>query len=431
MRKVGYIRGWIGILGLLTYSWLWASPPEHYSESSPKNLSECFDAALRQSELISNQVELIYQAEERYKQAFGALLPNLTGTANYLVQPTSTTSLFPTNQPLVKVTATQPLFQGFKEFAAIRQNKSLAEAQKYSKWHATILLYSEVSQNFYSLLSLERDQKNVLEVLNLYDQRISELSHFVNLGRSRESEILTAKTQKEIYQAQAEQIQMQLSILRETFHFLTGLSQKTLLQDDETLPVKIPSRDTYVAELSNRPDVKSAEATVRGAEANVTLAFGNHLPSVNVIGNYYFLRYGPQQNVDWDLQIGLVLPIFSGGITQSNVRIAESQKDQSSYTLSRIKRLAEQEIQSQYENLAGDLKLVDAYTRVTTLAERTYKVQVQDYKNGLVNNIDVLQALTSFQENRRNLDRSRFSVKLDYAKIEASVAHRPKYEGVL
>jgi outer membrane protein len=391
-----------------------------------KTLEDCFRAAISQSELIGIQTQLIEQAEEKYRQVIGGVLPNISGTASYLVQPSSGTTIYPTSQPLVRLTANQPLFQGLREYAAFRQAKNTIAAQSESKWQATIQLYQDTATNFYSLLALEKDLKNVQGQLKLYDQRISELNAFVSIGRSRQSEILTAKTQREIFEAQAEQIQIQIRVLREAFQFLTGLSKETPLEDIETLPDQISPLDTYLAQVERRPDIKGAKENIKVAEENIKIAWGNHLPNVNLIGDYYPVRYGALKTVNWDAQIVLALPIFTGGVVQSQVRAAESQKNQNMLTLSRIERLAKQEISSNHDTLLGDLKLVTAYQKITDIAEKTYKTQLQDYKHGLVNNIDVLQALTSFQDNKRNLDRSRFSVKLDYAKIEASVAHRPK-----
>lgn len=394
---------------------------------STKTLEECFRAAIQQSELIGIQAQLVTQAEEKYRQAIGGLLPNISGTGSYLIQPSSGTNIYPTSQPLVRITANQPLFQGMREYAALRQTKNLIAAQSESKWQATLQLYQDTATNFYTLLSLEKDLKNVQDQLKLYDQRIAELNAFVSIGRSRQSEILTAKTQREIFEAQAEQIRIQTRVLREVFQFLTGLDQGTLLEDNETLPNEISSLETYLSQVHQRPDIKSAKENLKAAEENIKIAWGNHFPNVNIIGDYYPVRYGALQNVNWDAQIVLALPIFTGGVVQSQVRAAESQKEQNALTLSRVERLAKQEVATNHDTLLGDMKLVNAYQKVTNIAERTYKTQLQDYKHGLVNNIDVLQALTSFQDNKRNLDRSKFSVKLDYIKMEASVARRPKY----
>ncbi len=393
-----------------------------------KTLNDCFELALRRSEIIATQSELIFQAENRYKQAIGSILPNLSATGSQLVQESTSNSIFPTTQPLIKLTATQPLFQGFKEFAGIKQTKDQIESQDQAKQLATIQLYQDTAQSFYTLLSLDQELEHISEQIQLYEKRIQELNQFVKIGRSRRSEVLTVQTQKENLLAQQELTQQQRNVAFEVLHFLTGLDSKTTFSDNEPIPPKFPSLSSYLSEMNHRPDIKSAQANVSAAEQGIRIAESGHYPSVNLLGNYYFLRAGLLQSVHWDTQITLTFPIFSGGIVQSGVRIAESQKATSDLALSRTQRLAEQEISTLHHNLEGDQRQVEAYTRTKKLAETNYASQVQDYKHGLVNNIDVLLALTAYKESERALDRSVFNVKLDYAKLEAAVTHRPKLE---
>ncbi|KPK52400.1 MAG: hypothetical protein AMS22_09195 [Thiotrichales bacterium SG8_50] len=108
-------------------------------------LDDYFAAAVRRSEVIATQSELIRQAEERYKQATAALLPTISGYGSYLWQdplpsgaPSTPSNL--SRQPLAKVTATQPLFRGFREIAAMRQTEALISAQSDDYQNARVLL---------------------------------------------------------------------------------------------------------------------------------------------------------------------------------------------------------------------------------------------------------------------------------------------------
>src|SRR4051812_24618485 len=81
------------------------------AETTPKGLADCFTAALARSEVIADQTEQIRQAEERYQQAVGAMLPTLGGVASYGVQQASAAGNFaPSSQPLIKLSLTQPVF---------------------------------------------------------------------------------------------------------------------------------------------------------------------------------------------------------------------------------------------------------------------------------------------------------------------------------
>ena len=131
-------------------------------------LDEYFAAALKRSEVVATQGELIRQAEERYKQANSALRPTVNGVASYTRQdpiPAGdlSTSTSPNRQSLAKLTATQPLFRGFREFAALRQTQALLGAQDQDYRNARTQLFMDVTQNFYTVLSIEQDLKNFRE----------------------------------------------------------------------------------------------------------------------------------------------------------------------------------------------------------------------------------------------------------------------------
>src|SRR4051794_24108516 len=56
--------------------------PTPAAPSSGLTLEDCYAAAVKRSELIGNQVELIVQAEETFRQAYGSILPSINGSAS-------------------------------------------------------------------------------------------------------------------------------------------------------------------------------------------------------------------------------------------------------------------------------------------------------------------------------------------------------------
>jgi outer membrane protein len=133
--------------------------------------------------------------------------------------------------------------------------------------------------------------------------------------------------------------------------------------------------------------------------------------------------------VDWDVQLALTVPLYAGGSLQSQVREALSQSTQAELSTSQARRQAEQEIRAVYQSVVFDRSRLVALEKATESARKNYEVQRHDYRLGLVTNLDVLQALTAFQENQRALDRARYIAKLDYLRLEAAAARRPAAPG--
>lgn len=395
-------------------------------------LDEYYVSALQRSEVVASQSELIRQAEEHYQQATSSLLPTVNGVASYLWQeplPTATPSTSTTllsRQPLAKLTANQPLFRGFREYAALRQTQALVDAQNEDYQSARVQLFKDVAQNFYTVLSIEQDLKNLDEQIRQNLDREKEIQDRVRIGRSRISELLNVQTTVSTLRAQVEQLQGQRRVAREAFAFLSGLVATTPLNDTEVLPATLEPQEAALSRLALRADIRASQKRLKAAQEGVAVAKGAHLPSVDLNGNYYLDRPGVLKDVDWDVQIALTVPIYAGGLLQSRAREAISQRSQVELNVSQLARQAEQEIRSLYQSLGFDQSQLEALETATEAARKNYEAQRQDYRLGLVTNLDVLQALTAYQENIRTRDRVRYSTKLDYLRLQAATARRPE-----
>ena len=399
----------------------------HAAAAGALTLDEAFAQALVRSEVVATQGELIRQTEERSRQATAALLPTLSGIGTYtwLDKGASDTKISPTRQPYARLTGTQPLFRGFREFAAIRQNQALVDAQGADYQNARVQLFKDVAQNFYDVLTLEQDLKNLDEQIQQYQEREKELQDRVRIGRTRTGEVLTVQATISTLRAQVEQVRTQLSTARDIFAFLSGLPATTPLRDTEAVPADPGALDAYLARVALRPDVKAAQRRQVAAQENIRVARGEHLPSLDLNANRYLERTGVQQDVEWDVQLALTVPLYAGGGVQSRVREAQSQSEQAELATTRARRLADQEIRSFHQTVVLDRSRLAALEKATDAAKSNYKTQRRDYRLGLVTNLDVLQALSSYLENQQALDRVRYNVKLNYLRLQAAAVRRP------
>jgi len=110
---------------------------------------------------------------------------------------------------------------------------------------------------------------------------------------------------------------------------------------------------------------------------------------------------------------------------QSKIGEAVSQRMQAELSASQVSRQAEQEIRAAYQKVVFDQSQVDALEKATESARKNYEAQRRDYRLGLVTNLDVIQALTAFQQNQQALDRARFTTRLDYVTLQAAAVHLP------
>jgi outer membrane protein len=413
----------IGILMLGFHTRLAALP----ESPEGKTFEDCYKAALKRSELVAQQAELIRQAEDNYKALIGSIIPNITGYGSYQLQQQSNnafSTIYPNPSTSTRLTLTQPLFQGFKEFAGLRQGKSLVHASQYDRKQAAVQLYMDTAASFFSVVSFEHDIDNVIDELGFYDKRIAELRQFRAIGRSQVTDVLTAESQKAALVAQLKQIQGQYHAQRAILSFLTGFAPNTPVRRPSGDQVPIKPLDAYLGRVDLRPDVRGDSTRAKASEEGIPIARAGHLPTISVTGDYYLQRTGALSDVSWDVMLNVALPIFSGGSVQAQLETAVAKRDQADLQVSRTKGLALQQIRQFYETFVGDRDQYEAYREAVAVAEKNYKEELREYRLGLVTNLDVLTALTAFQESKRSFDKARYSMMNDVENLEAAGAFK-------
>jgi outer membrane protein TolC len=397
------------------------------AEGGPYTLDAAFKAALKQSETYASDLELVYQAQERYTQARAAIMPNINGTATWYRQDDHDRAFANlASQTTYALHLDQPLFRGFREYAALRQAKEAVPYQDLANDWAAMQLYSDTSQAYYQVLALDKDLATQQGEVDLYNKRITELQDFVRIGRSRETDILTVESAKAILVAQIESSKALAAVARDLLSFLTGWDSSVALQDDVELPQTLASMEQYLTQVDSRPDIKAAQMNIDINKENVNIAVGGHLPSVDLMGDYFLQRpvniVGQTYPVDWDAEIALTLPIFLGGSVISQTHQAESQVRQAELALRLQKRGAQQALRDAYQTVEFDLSQAAALKDAFQITEKNYHAETKDYNNGLVTNLDVLQALTSYQDTQRSLDKAQYACKSDFAHLESLAA---------
>jgi outer membrane protein len=359
------------------------------------------------------------------------MLPSINAVGTVTKQQ-SETVIASQNQTLGKITLSQPLFVGLRDFALLRQTKALRTASKFDRDAAIVQLFKDLANNVYTILSIERDIKNLRAEMNLYRKRIAELKEFRKIGRSRDTEVLTVQTALASLSASEKQLLGQAKAAREVFAVMSGLPAeahlRAKLSDKLTLQGPLSS---YLSRIEQRPEVLAAKLRSAAAGDSVSIARAGHWPSIALNGNYYLTHSGFATVPDWDVQLALTLPIFSGGVTQSNVRGAVAKHAQADDQWLLMRHAAEQEIRVGYATLIADEQQLHDLTQAGVLAKSNYEAISKEYRLGLVTNLDVLTAMTSYQEIVRSQDRQRHTMQLDSDKLAAATISHPDLSALL
>ena len=170
-----------------------------------------------------------------------------------------------------------------------------------------------------------------------------------------------------------------------------SLNAQTILAD---IPAGLPS-DL----LTRRPDIMQAEATLRGANANIGAARAAFFPTISLTGNLGTASaalaglFGAG-SLAWSFLPSITLPIFEAGKLQANLDVATLQKD---INIAQY----EKAIQTAFREVADGLAARGTYDDEVASLERTAEAQQRSldlsemrFRNGVDSYLTVLTAQT-------------------------------------
>lgn len=419
MRSMGLCA----VAALLLGTRAWAQAPGSFPAPAPRpiTLMDAYALALKQSEAISSDVFAVKQALARVDELRSDVLPHVSfiGQETFQESPHSgIASVDHTTIPLYQLQLTQPLFSGFREFLAFKSGKKTAESLQLTERRAESLLYQDVAQSFLNLQQVQNEIAIRGEIVKATSERIEQLRHWVNIGRSRESEVLAARSQLAQAEAQVELARGSERVAQESLRFLTGIDA-----DFAPVPLGTPTTgplDAFLARARGRDDVQASERSLEAAKLNTQVAARQRWGTVGLTGDYYLKRLGLTANTHYDAIIGLNLPLFDGGVISAQTREAEAAAGSAAEALSAAQRGAERDTRTAYVNLVSSLESVAALQNADNLAAANVKAQEQDYKLSLVTNLDVLDSLNTLQSTRLLLNSAR--QQSDFARVQLEVA---------
>lgn len=393
-------------------------------DTSPLTLNECFRLALKQSESIAIDREKIKEAEARFTQAFGTMLPNVSFGRSDSLQDTAHQSSFKEHSYDQKFIFKQTLFAGFKEFAGAAGSKLEVKQRGLEAKRATQILFVDVSDAFYLLAELRKEIEAFTITKKSLADRIADIQERINIGKSRASELSSTKVQLYTIDAQLASLRNLETVARDLLEFLTGRPVGEITEDDT--PLTVEEEAVYLRDVSLRPDVEAARFAWEVDKKKIDVARAGFLPSVDLEGGYYNHKSIEPAEGKWDALLSISVPIFDGGLASGAVRETKSVARQSELAYKRSIRLAVQDIHDSYSLVTTAADRTEVLTKALAAAEENYTLQKNDYQLSLVNNLDVLSAIQELQDTRRTYYNAYYQYRRYYWQLLAASGNIPQ-----
>ena len=402
-------------------------PPAVAGESQTKpqltlTLQQAVELALKNNLQTQLAREGISQARGEKGLGLSLLLPNLSGAA-YQANLTSnlaamglTSATFPGLDPFVgpfsRFDARVQLVQSVFNLAAIRRYQAsvhglaLAREQARSAEQqvmiATVLSYLAVIEAQQSVEAAQADVTLARRLLELAtSQRDAGVATGIDVARA---DTRLASQEVRLAQARTDLDTARLSLLRVVGAPLT--SELRLAESMRFAPETLPGAEDAVQKaLTDRVEIRSAREQVRIATAQKQAAVAGWMPSVSFFGDYGSSAVKPLETSLPTRSVGirLDLPVFDGGRTHSEVQVAASRLRQAELRLNDLRAGVEKEVRQALDNLATRREQVQAAQKALALAERELELAQDRFRNGVGDNIEVVNAQTALENARQGV----------------------------
>ena len=396
------------------------------------DLQTCFQLTAVRDDSLKISMEDIEIARAQLSESIAALWPTFTATneqqfLHYIGQNSGFTilgnSTITGNRNYTSqshVTMNYTLFNGGQNWNNVGASARAVAAKRETLARDYQTIYQDVAQAFYNVLEFQGDMVVQGDLIDALRARVDDLRNRVNLGRSRPSELLQAQTDLANAKVTFESQRGSSNSAKETVAFYTGVPAATLvLKDTQAFPTAA-QLTAYLQKSPSRPDVLSQVETMKQAERNLSVAQGQLWPTVTAQGDYLDSQDPVSNNVDASMTIQVSMPIFDGGLIISQIHQNKETVRQARIDIEQLQRTADQDTRNAYANFDASVAQVIVLREAATLAAKNFEAQVDDYRRGVVDNLDVLTALQDYQTARIQLHNANMQSRLNLINLNVA-----------
>ncbi|HVK31786.1 MAG TPA: efflux transporter outer membrane subunit [Burkholderiaceae bacterium] len=276
--------------------------------------------------------------------------------------------------------------------------------------HSTrLLVQSQVAQAYFALRALDAERTLVRDTVAAYRDTQNLIERRVRAGDVAELDLARVRSEVAATESEALALERQRTQLEHAIALLVGAPASAFTVDARAdwaaplpqVPAGVPS-----TVLARRPDVAAAQDGLRAAQARLGVAQAAWFPSLALTADGGFastelsdlFRHAARA---WSVGALLSLPIFDGGRREAGVASAQAGLDGALAAYREQLLVAFKDVEDELAALRlldaqgrTQAQAVEAATRATTLSEARYR-------NGLVSQLELLDARRSELRNRR------------------------------
>ena len=374
-------------------------------------LNALVEEALRANPDISAAQAALRQANEQVYVDQASLFPALSGNLSKTRQKVSGTTSGTASSPILTLSSASlsvsyapDVFGGTRR--QIESSTAQAEYQRFQLEATYLTLSTNVVNTAVSLASLRDQIAATGQIIQLQSDQLDLLQAQRRLGAIADTDVLTQQTALAQTRATLAPLQKQLAQTRNQLMAYLGRFPNqdkgerfnlASLHLPQELPVSLPS-----AIVEQRPDVRSAQAQLHEASANIGVAVANQLPQFSITGSLGSTvasgstLFSAGSGV-WSRAGAIAQPLFDAGALEHRKRAAVAAYDQSAAQYRGTVLAAFQDVANALRALEADAEALKQQVAAEQSAQASLALVQAQYRLGAVAYINLLTAQQTYQ----------------------------------
>jgi len=375
--------------------------------STPRqfSLDDAVTVALQRHPVLKASGSLVQAAQYRVDQVVSADYPQLYFNTSFTrwdwVLPNKKIYLGASlNDIFAEFAVQQLVYNGGRTSIQSDLARNLVDGERVNNQRLQQGIVFSVARTYLLLIKAQRIVAvQDLTIANLRDH-VATADLLYRSGKVSQLDVLKAQTQLALANEELVKAKNSVTIRRQelfgamgvdaAFDFTTVDLTEALWKREQAQSLQ---EDSLLSILKRHPDLQRAALDVQGREQEISLARTDYYPSAFVRGSYNWedsqILLGHK---NWNVGIGLSVPLYQGGVTQANVDQATARAEAARATGDALRQRLEVAVRTTLTTLDDTRSRVRSAAEIVRLAGETEKVASLKYRTGKGTNLDVLDA---------------------------------------
>lgn len=377
---------------IIILSFLYAPPNTSYAQ-------EVFTWEDCLAEAKENNPDLIYAAEGVNIQEAGkditasGFYPQTSANIDASTSKTSTTSSSGVTTSATNdlysygVSGTQLIFDGFKSINAVKAASENVKAAQYAYRFTSSDVRLKLRSAFINLLRVQELTRVAEEIVKIRKDNLILITLQHQSGLEHQGALLTAE-------ANAAEAKFELSQAKRNVEFMQRLLTKELGRKEfkpisvngEFIVIETAKEKPNFEELvKNNPSVLQAIAKENANSFGIKSAYGNFAPQISGSASANKKSpHWPPENDQWNLGLGVSLPLFEGGLKAATVSQAQAAYNQAVADELSIRNAAIVTLEQTWAALQDAIETIDVQHKSLGASQERAKIAQAQYSTGFI-----------------------------------------------